>query len=209
MYEQINLFEDVLPSFKIQQPVILIELFAGIGAQRKSLSILNIDVDKEQSKICEWAYNSYIGYNAIHIKDKTDYSLNKTKEELIDRIKGTSVNYNEPLTIKQLEKKPLNWLRNAYNNCIATHNLVNIMEAKGRDLGTLPSSQTSIMTYSFPCQDLSLAGKRKGMETSQKDGGTRSGLLWEVERLLTERERERELADNPFNGECARSYRNW
>ena len=40
-----------------------------------------------------------------------------------------------------------------------------------------------IMTYSFPCQDLSLAGKRKGMT---KGSGTRSGLLWEVERLLNE-----------------------
>lgn len=40
-----------------------------------------------------------------------------------------------------------------------------------------------IMTYSFPCQDLSLAGKQKGMA---KGSGTRSGLLWEVERLLDE-----------------------
>lgn len=38
-----------------------------------------------------------------------------------------------------------------------------------------------ILTYSFPCQDLSLAGKQKGMG---KGGSTRSGLLWEVERLL-------------------------
>lgn len=36
------------------------------------------------------------------------------------------------------------------------------------------------------CQDLSLAGKRAGMEISQADGGTRSGLLWEVERILDE-----------------------
>ena len=40
-----------------------------------------------------------------------------------------------------------------------------------------------IMTYSFPCQDLSLAGNRKGMS---RESGTRSGLLWEVERLLKE-----------------------
>ena len=39
------------------------------------------------------------------------------------------------------------------------------------------------MTYSFPCTDLSAAGKRLGME---KGSGTRSGLLWEVERLLKE-----------------------
>ena len=40
-----------------------------------------------------------------------------------------------------------------------------------------------ILTYSFPCQDLSLAGNQKGMV---KGSGTRSGLLWEVERLLDE-----------------------
>lgn len=42
---------------------------------------------------------------------------------------------------------------------------------------------TYILAYSFPCQDLSLAGKGKGME---KGTGTRSSLLWEVERLLKE-----------------------
>lgn len=42
---------------------------------------------------------------------------------------------------------------------------------------------TYLLTYSFPCQDLSNAGKGKGME---KGSGTRSGLLWEVERLLNE-----------------------
>ena len=42
---------------------------------------------------------------------------------------------------------------------------------------------TYFMTYSFPCTDLSLAGKQAGMK---KGSGTRSGLLWEVERLLTE-----------------------
>lgn len=39
------------------------------------------------------------------------------------------------------------------------------------------------MCYSFPCQDLSLAGKGRGMT---KGTGTRSGLLWEVERILNE-----------------------
>lgn len=39
------------------------------------------------------------------------------------------------------------------------------------------------MTYSFPCQDLSLAGKQRGMA---RGDNTRSSLLWEVERLLNE-----------------------
>lgn len=40
-----------------------------------------------------------------------------------------------------------------------------------------------ILTYSYPCQDLSIAGKLKG----QVEGsGTRSSLLWEVGRILKE-----------------------
>ena len=52
------------------------------------------------------------------------------------------------------------------------------------DLGITDTDKyTYIMTYSFPCQDLSVAGKQRGMG---KGSRTRSGLLWEVERLLTE-----------------------
>ena len=43
--------------------------------------------------------------------------------------------------------------------------------------------ETYILTYSFPCQDLSVAGAQRGMT---KGSGTRSGLLWEVERILCE-----------------------
>lgn len=43
------------------------------------------------------------------------------------------------------------------------------------DLGILNTDKYEyIMTYSFPCQDLSNAGKQKGMK---KGGNTRSGLL--------------------------------
>ncbi|MDE5952518.1 MAG: DNA cytosine methyltransferase, partial [Malacoplasma sp.] len=40
-----------------------------------------------------------------------------------------------------------------------------------------------ILTYSFPCQDLSVQGLQKGIDKNLK---TRSGLLWEVERILIE-----------------------
>lgn len=40
---------------------------------------------------------------------------------------------------------------------------------------------TYLLTYSFPCTDLSVAGKQAGMS---KGSGTRSGLLWEVERIF-------------------------
>lgn len=184
---QMNLWEFIYPMKKITKPIRLIELFAGIGSQFKALKVLTQNV--ESYKICEWAYNSYCSYNAIHIKDYKDYSNGLTKEQLINKVKGTSLNYNEPLTDKQLASKPLEWLKNAYNNIVATHNLVNIMEIHGKDLEIVDTNKYEyIMTYSFPCQDLSLAGKRLGMGVSQKNGGTRSGLLWEVERILDELE---------------------
>lgn len=46
-------------------------------------------------------------------------------------------------------------------------------------IADLPNAD--LWTYSFPCTDISMAGAGKGLD---KGGGTRSGLLWEVERLL-------------------------
>lgn len=61
---------------------------------------------------------------------------------------------------------------------------LDITKIKGEDLGILETEKyTYILTYSFPCQSLSSAGKRGGME---KGSGTTSSLLWEVERLLNE-----------------------
>lgn len=103
--QQLTLWDEIYPTYKLKQPIILLEMFAGIGAQRKGLTTLGVQIDNDKSKICEWAYNSYVGYNAIHIKDKTDYSIGKSKKELVQKVYGTSTNYNEPLTMEQLNKE--------------------------------------------------------------------------------------------------------
>ena len=57
-----------------------------------------------------------------------------------------------------------------------------ITQITADDLGVTDTDEYCyIMTYSFPCQDLSNAGLKRGMKQ-----GTRSGLLWEVERVLNE-----------------------
>ena len=59
-----------------------------------------------------------------------------------------------------------------------------ITKTSAADLGITDTSMfTYLLTYSFPCQDLSPSGKGSGMG---RGSGTRSGLLWEVERLLNE-----------------------
>ena len=178
--EQLNLFELLYDNYKITKPIRLIECFAGYGSQALALKYLGINF--EHWKICEWATKSIQAYKDAHFtNDNTDYSKGLSKEQVIDYLfnKGVSMNYNEPMTLEQIQRKGENWQRITYNNIIATHNLVNISQVKGKDLEIVDTDKYDyILTYSFPCQDLSLAGKRAGME---KDSGTRRGLLWEVE----------------------------
>ena len=61
---------------------------------------------------------------------------------------------------------------------------MDVTKVHGKDLEIVDvESFTYLLTYSFPCTDLSVAGKMLGME---KGSQTRSSLLWEVERLLNE-----------------------
>lgn len=75
---------------------------------------------------------------------------------------------------------------------ITSYNAVHGTDFQTMDITKVHASDLNIcdtekycyfMTYSFPCTDLSVAGKQAGMK---KGSGTRSGLLWEVERILCE-----------------------
>lgn len=59
-----------------------------------------------------------------------------------------------------------------------------ICDVKGGDLGIIDKDKyTYLLTYSFPCTDISIAGQMKGMA---EDSNTRSSLLWQVKRILEE-----------------------
>lgn len=179
---QTNIFDTLYPKYKKTKPIRLIELFSGYGSQALALKYLGVSF--EHWRTCEWAIKSIQAYKDIHFADdNTDYSKDLTDDEVKDYLikKGISSNYNEPMKEEQIRK--LKNFRTIYNNIIATKDLVNIQQVKGKDLGIEETDKYDyILTYSFPCQDLSLAGKGKGMS----DTTTRSGMLWEVERILKE-----------------------
>ena len=179
---QMSMF-DGSQQFKIDKPIRLIELFAGYGSQ--SLALKYLGVPFEHHRIAEWTIKSTQAYKDLHFgNDTTDYSKDFSVEWLIEYLfeKGVSQNYSDPMTKEQIKRLGEEKIRTAYNNIIATHNLVSVCTANGEDLGITDTDKfTYLLTYSFPCQDLSSAGLGKGME---KGSGTRSGLLWEVERLL-------------------------
>lgn len=75
---------------------------------------------------------------------------------------------------------------------VASYNIVHGTDFKPTDITKVHAKDLEIvdkdkycylMTYSFPCTDLSIAGKQKGMA---EGSNTRSSLLWEVKRILQE-----------------------
>lgn len=102
-----------------ENPLRLIELFAGIGSQTQALK--NVGVPHTVVAISEIDKNAIKSYTALH---------------------GETVNLGD---IREIRELP----------------------------------EADFWTYSFPCQDISVAGHGAGIKE-----GTRSGLLLEVERLL-------------------------
>lgn len=99
----------------------VIELFAGIGAQRKGLERAGIE------------------HEVVAISEIDKYTL-----KVYEALYGNTPNLGD---ISKIEKLP----------------------------------KADMWTYSFPCTDISLSGRMKGLE---KGSGTHSSLLWEVQRLL-------------------------
>ena len=67
-------------------------------------------------------------------------------------------------------------------------NLVSIMDIKGSQ-----RPDVDLFTYSFPCQDLSLCGAwTGGISGISRFAHNRSGLLWEVERILLEMQKNKQ-----------------
>lgn len=181
---QISMFDGDKP-FKVDKPLRLITLFSGYDSQ--ALALKYIGVPFEHYRTCEWAIPSIQALKDLHFEnDDTDYSVGMSKAQLVETLykSGVSADYNVPLTKEQLQRYGESKLRTIYNNIRACNNLVSICNAKGEDLGIKETNKYCyLLTYSFPCQDLSAAGLGKGME---RGSGTRSGMLWEVERLLKE-----------------------
>lgn len=177
----------------------LVEAFAGYGSQRMALKNLGYSFTKnpdniatiQLSSIIEWNINSIIAYANIHHKKELDLKIEKlthahtNKQDLINIImdnytlstetKKVDGNYL-PCDEKQYQRMSMEKLILILAANLVSNNLGSIMDVKGNEI-----DGADIFTYSFPCQDLSIAGKQRGITRT-----SRSGLLYQVERLLKE-----------------------
>lgn len=218
---------------------------SGIGAQIKGIKNTNLfdasvvataDLDKEV----------VVSYAAIHC-GLTNEMINSyegypSKEDMVQQLTDKRLGYDfkkdksynwEKLSKKKDKTKGIEkyWLAD-----YISHNLGDMMQIKA-----LPVCD--MLTYSTPCTDLSIAGKQEGLKWSCQDCGyeydpskldvdtryicpncegnniksTRSGLLYEVERLLVKAKENNNLpkyllmenVDALVSKKCIDSFNDW
>ena len=155
------------------------EAFAGYGSQRMALR--NIGIEFEVVGISEIEGDVILSYAAIHSdflekREHIDDYVPEDKNEMISYLEEINV----PLDYKTFENKAkklkLPKLKDIY---LANKLINNYGDIQRIDPTTLPDFD--LFTYSFPCQDISVAGYQCGLN---EDSGTRSSLLWECCKII-------------------------
>lgn len=162
----------------------IVELFSGIGSQAQALKNLGYDV--EVAATCEWDIHAFVGYDTIHNGCSLDGSVvDMTRDQLLDELSKYTLSNNgkAPLSNRTLVQYPTEFLKRVLSAIKKTRNLVDISKVSANQIPNC----IDLMTYSFPCQDLSNVGAFHGYTKGiDKDCGSRSSLLWQVGRILSE-----------------------
>ena len=182
----------------------MIELFGGIGSQERAMRQLNIPF--EVTHYCDLDKDATLSYAAMryNLEEEMKSFEFPPKEEMIAKLQEKNIGLDFK-TGKQTinERTNIDKLKLYYIANELTHNLGDISK-----VDKLPYAD--IVTYSFPCTDLSVAGKGEGMVNrcdtcghswpidfsnaeealvcpncgTTVSSSTRSGLLGQVQRLL-------------------------
>ena len=169
----------------------VVETFSGIGSQAKALKKTNIQ--HEILATVEWDINAILAYDLIH-NGPQDFSSYKelSKKELIEELSKYAISNDgkNPIKPRSLSIMSRDSLVSILIAIKRTKNLINITEVHGDDL----PDEIDVLTYSFPCQDLSICGLWHGNVSGIKKGiKNRSGMLWEIERILYELKSEKKV----------------
>lgn len=162
----------------------LVELFSGIGSQAKALK--NIGCKVNTLGTCEWDLHAFVAYDAIHESTELPKDISTmTKEEILDYLSKYTLSNSgkEKMDFKTLKTYSEDTIKRIYAAIRRTKNFVDVSSLQGESM----PNNIDILTYSFPCQDLSNVGAFHGYNKGiDKDSGSRSSLLWQVGRILKE-----------------------
>lgn len=190
----------------------MIELFSGIGAQERALRQLKIPY--RIINTCDCDKDAVLSYAAMRFdidKAMKEYQFS-TQDKMIEELQNKGFGYDFMKGKHTITSRtPINKLKQYYIADKLSNNLGDISK-----VDRLPYAD--MVTYSFPCTDLSVAGKGEGMVNKCSCGyswpidfsndseslicpncgakvqsSTRSGLLGQVQRLLVVSKKENTL----------------
>lgn len=190
----------------------MIELFSGIGAQERALRQLKIPY--KIINTCDCDKDAVLSYAAMRFDIDSAMKTYQfsTQDKMIEELQNKGFGYNFMKGKHTITSRtPINKLKQYYIADKLSNNLGDISK-----VDRLPYAD--MVTYSFPCTDLSVAGKGEGMVNKCSCGyswpidfsddneslicpscgakvqsSTRSGLLGQVQRLLAVSKKENTL----------------
>lgn len=182
----------------------MIELFSGVGAQERALRQLGLPY--EIVNTCDCDANAVLSYSAMRwdLEKEMETFDFPSQDKMIEELQAKNLGYDFQKGKHGITKRtPINKLKQYYIADKLSRNLGDISK-----VDKLPYAD--VITYSFPCTDLSVAGKGEGMVNkcdacghswpidfsnaeealicpncgATVSSSTRSGLLGQVQRLL-------------------------
>ena len=145
------------------------------------MALCNIGIEFDVVGILEIEGDVILSYAAIHSdflekREQIDDYVPEDKDEMISYLEEINVPLNYKTFENRARKLRLPKLKDMY---LANKLINNYGDIQRIDPTTLPDFD--LFTYSFPCQDISVAGYQCGLN---EDSGTRSSLLWECCKII-------------------------
>lgn len=156
------------------------EAFAGYGSQRMALR--NLKIPFKVVGISEIEKDVLLSYAAIHTDflEKRKANQKNINKKNTEKIIASLEKKNVPLDYKTFQNKArMLPEKDLYDFYLANELCHNFGDIRNIDPYKLPDFD--LFTYSFPCQDISVAGYQHGLN---QDSGTRSSLLWECCKII-------------------------
>lgn len=187
------------------EQISMIELFSGIGAQERALRQLKLPYEVKHT--CDCDANAVLSYAAMRwdLEKEMETFVFPSQTQMVEELQAKNLGYDFQKGKHTITNRtPIKKLKQYYIADKLSKNLGDISKVE-----RLPYAD--FVTYSYPCTDLSVAGKGEGMvnkcnkcghtwpidfENPQTNNlcfkcgnidvnSTRSGLLGQVQRLLT------------------------
>lgn len=165
-----------------KKKITMVTSFTGVNMQLRGVQNTGL-FDIEELATCEMDTNAIISCAAIHNNLTPElidnYENYPSREKMAEYLSKLNIGYDFK------KKKPYDWakvarskdskklLQKTWLACKLNKNVGDICRVE-------EFPKCDLFTFSFPCTDLSVAGKQAGMV----EGETRSGLVYEVIRIL-------------------------